>query len=163
MRVGDRHYVLPQGAGTLARYFAVPDPLRPGSMSYWHRMGTGELVPWPLRHNRWDHVVVQPHEVPARGADHRWLAEYQKRHEERVQEAKAAVCAAIEADPVSAGTRFAVHQTLCFCCGRQLTEEQSKVYGIGPDCRRNVDANTLALALEITARLHAALTFEAGT
>jgi hypothetical protein len=131
-------------------------------MSYWHRNKAGDLVPWPLRHNRWDHVVVDPSELPPGGfadwlAEERFRDEYAKKHEERVRAAMEIVGAAIEADPVTAGARFALHHTLCFCCGKPLTEDQSKAYGIGPDCRRDMDPDTLAQAVELTAKMHGAL------
>ncbi len=40
----------------------------------------------------------------------------------------------INADPAKAQMRFAVELTRCFCCGRMLTDEISRLRGIGPDC-----------------------------
>jgi len=40
----------------------------------------------------------------------------------------------INADPTTAQMRFAVELTRCFCCGRMLTDELSRLRGIGPDC-----------------------------
>lgn len=40
----------------------------------------------------------------------------------------------INADPAKAQMRFAVELTRCFCCGRMLTDEVSRLRGIGPDC-----------------------------
>lgn len=47
---------------------------------------------------------------------------------------KAAVLALINADPEKAGMRFAVELTRCRCCGRMLTDEDSRLRGEGPDC-----------------------------
>ena len=52
---------------------------------------------------------------------------------------KVAALDAINADPAEAGMRFAVELTRCMCCGRMLTDEVSRLRGVGPDCfgRRN--------------------------
>jgi hypothetical protein len=47
---------------------------------------------------------------------------------------KMAVLDLINADPNEAQMRFAVELTRCFCCGRMLTDEISRLRGIGPDC-----------------------------
>lgn len=47
---------------------------------------------------------------------------------------KAVVLDLINADPAEAQMRFAVELTRCFCCGRMLTDEVSRLRGIGPDC-----------------------------
>lgn len=45
-----------------------------------------------------------------------------------------AVLDLINADPDKAGMRFAVELTRCRCCGRMLTDEESRLRGEGPDC-----------------------------
>ena len=45
-----------------------------------------------------------------------------------------AVLDLINADPDRAGMRFAVELTRCRICGRMLTDEISRLRGIGPDC-----------------------------
>lgn len=45
-----------------------------------------------------------------------------------------AVLDLINADTAAAQMRFAVELTRCFCCGRMLTDEISRLRGIGPDC-----------------------------
>jgi len=142
-----------------ARFFAVPDPLRPGAMSYWSRTKNGETVPWPKRHNRWDHAVIPASEVPSEGfadwwAQERFREEYAARHADRVRAALDTVNAAIDADPFGAATSFALHFTVCFCCGKTLTDAQSKAYGVGPECIRNFTDNERARLIEITARMH---------
>jgi hypothetical protein len=47
---------------------------------------------------------------------------------------KIAVLDLINANPEEAQMRFAVELTRCFCCGRMLTDEVSRLRGIGPDC-----------------------------
>lgn len=44
------------------------------------------------------------------------------------------VLAEIVLDPDKAGMRFALELTRCRCCGRMLTDEISRLRGIGPDC-----------------------------
>jgi len=45
-----------------------------------------------------------------------------------------AVLDLINEDPAKAGMRFAVELTRCHICGRMLTDEISRLRGIGPDC-----------------------------
>jgi len=47
---------------------------------------------------------------------------------------KLAVLDLINENPHEAQMRFAVELTRCFCCGRMLTDEISRLRGIGPDC-----------------------------
>lgn len=47
---------------------------------------------------------------------------------------KVAALDAINANPAEAGMRFAVELTRCMCCGRMLTDEDSRLRGVGPDC-----------------------------
>lgn len=44
------------------------------------------------------------------------------------------VLAEILLDPDKAGMRFAMELTRCRCCGRMLTDEISRLRGVGPDC-----------------------------
>jgi hypothetical protein len=50
----------------------------------------------------------------------------------------ASVVEAIAADPVTAGKRFAELQMRCCMCGKGLTTDESKVIGIGPECRKGL-------------------------
>ncbi len=67
-----------------------------------------------------------------------------------------AVIEAIVVDPVAAGKRFAEWKLRCCMCGKALTNEESKVYGIGTECRRGIPTEVLAryLTPEV-GRLHA--------
>lgn len=47
---------------------------------------------------------------------------------------KVEVLRLINADPDEAAMRFAVELTRCHVCGRMLTDEISRLRGIGPDC-----------------------------
>lgn len=53
----------------------------------------------------------------------------------------------INADPAQAQMRFAVELTRCFCCGRMLTDEVSRLRGEGPDCwGRKQDRDEIGMA-----------------
>lgn len=47
---------------------------------------------------------------------------------------RAQVLDLINANPDEAAMRFAVELTRCHCCGRMLTDEVSRLRGVGPDC-----------------------------
>lgn len=58
-----------------------------------------------------------------------------------------AVLDLINANPAEAQMRFAVELTRCFCCGRMLTDEISRLRGIGPDCfGRRQDRDEIGMA-----------------
>jgi hypothetical protein len=54
------------------------------------------------------------------------------------------VRATIDADPHAALKRYADFSIRCCQCGRALTDDTSKVLGIGPECRRGIDPALLA-------------------
>lgn len=94
-------------------YYAVLDPDNADRMTYWWRR-TGrrdrpEFLAWPLK------------------VDQTARAGYTM-----------SIVAAIAADPVAAGKRFAQFTTRCCMCSRPLRDEKSKVCGIGPECRKSV-------------------------
>ncbi len=58
------------------------------------------------------------------------------------------VLAEILLDPDKAGMRFAMELTRCRCCGRMLTDEISRLRGIGPDCAgRRAEKDEIGMAL----------------
>lgn len=60
---------------------------------------------------------------------------------------KVEVLRLINEDPDKAGMRFAVELTRCYCCGRMLTDEISRLRGIGPDCYgRRQDRDEIGMA-----------------
>lgn len=109
-------------------YYAVPDP-DTGDMTYWMRTGRGELKAWPTR--RYDTRLC--------GKPYVWMA---------------AIRGAIEANPDVARARFAAFTSHCCICGKFLTDEASKVWGIGPDCRQKVSADFADACAGEIARLH---------
>jgi len=127
-----------------ARYFAVPDPLKPGALSLWRVRSNGpidrssSIEPWPASAKKtWG--IVRRADVPAdvlndSGALNKWLDEVETN-------ALQTVAATINADPEAAAQAFAKRAVRCFCCARPLTDAQSKAHGLGPDCRRRgIDA-----------------------
>jgi hypothetical protein len=139
-------------------YYAVPDPLDPAVMTYWRQRATmpsgrpavRAFNPWPDK-ARYGPVLYR-RDVPTETSRRREVLEA---HWERVRDYHRRVRESIEADPAAAGRRFAEWCIRCCCCGRALTEEQSKVLGIGPECRRGSDPGALAeLRVPKGGRLH---------
>jgi Family of unknown function (DUF6011) len=137
-------------------YFAVPDPLDPTKLSYWYRpkrgRKAGRLQPWPPRRNDWGalyrtDVLAQPPEE---------RDEYRIAHWKRIRAGREEVTRVIEADPTLAAARFAECHSICCCCGKSLTDERSKAYGVGPDCRSGLRPEALAALIAKMAEVHAA-------
>ncbi|MDT0306848.1 DUF6011 domain-containing protein [Streptomyces sp. DSM 44917] len=69
----------------------------------------------------------------------------------------ARVQAALEADPGTARRRFADFAIRCCHCGRTLHDDASKVFGIGPECRKGLSPQALAaIFAPAVAQAHAA-------
>jgi Family of unknown function (DUF6011) len=143
-------------------YFAVPDPLDPKwpdstRLAYWYRpkrgRQAGRIRPWPPRRNRWgvllrSDVLAQP---PGRERE-----VYQINHWTLVRAGRRWVAEQISEDPIGCAARFAASKSICCCCGKSLTDERSKTYGIGPDCRQGIRPEVLAALIERMAVAHAA-------
>jgi hypothetical protein len=131
-------------------YFAVPDPLDPAKLCYWYRpkrgKHAGRLQQWPPRRSDWG--VLYRRDVDGQPPEERDA--YRAAHWQRVRAARQEIAATIEADPTLAAARFAACHSICCCCGKGLTDERSRAYGIGPECRCGIDTKTLI-------RLHAAM------
>ncbi len=139
------------------RYFAVIDPLDPERMTYWFRSKrgrkAGRLRPWPKDRSPWSvHIRDLPE---AGGFDTPANRAYTDEYFARARIARAEIERAIETDPQTAAARFSRLQTTCCCCGKQLTEEHSKAYGIGPECRKGMPAELLARFTDAVGRAHA--------
>lgn len=137
---------LPEG------YYAVEDP-RAGveDMTYWRRKDKGKnkrpaFDPWPLK-ARYAPVlyskdlpegdVLRRLTLSKREYVHAWYKTLSWPYLEAIVES-------ILDDPVAAQHRFADLNTRCCNCGKKLTNDLSKVYGIGPECRKGLSAETLA-------------------
>jgi hypothetical protein len=142
-------------------YFAVPDPLDPDwpdstRLSYWYRpkrgRKAGEILPWPPQRNRWG--ALYRADVLAQPPDKRDV--YRLNHWTTVRAGRRWVEEVIANNPVECAARFAASKSICCCCGKALTDERSKTYGIGPDCRQGVAPAVLAALIEKMAAVHAA-------
>lgn len=70
-----------------------------------------------------------------RWAGRRFLNRYKSDYLARIpNDERATVTREILADEGKAALRFAKELTRCYCCGRMLTDEVSRLRGIGPDC-----------------------------
>ena len=142
-------------------YYAVPDP-DTCDMTYWMRTKRGQLKAWPATakvddygprlwfkpgHDR-EHVVPEGLTERERG---NWIrAWYDTVRNPWV----AKILAAIEREPDAARARFAAFTSHCCICGRTLTDEDSRVRGIGPDCIGRVPAAFAEACAREIARLH---------
>ncbi len=147
-------------------YYAVPAPDDPSQITYWRMSSKGQqhgLKPWP--HKASYGPVLYSKDVPTGlcGQDRqdwitRWAADVRWPWH-------AAIRDAIASDVPAAAKRFADLTIRCCCCGRTLTEDYSKVVGIGPECRSGVDPSALAHYLTPqVGRIHARhLTQEEGS
>ena len=129
---------LPEG------YYAVPDPrLGVDEMTYWRRL-PNKFGPWPPK-SRYGPMLaradlpdgLEPHSEEGQAFVRNW---FENVHEPYWR----AVVEAIAADPVAAGHRFADFAVRCCSCGKRLTNDLSKVYGIGPECRKGLSEEVLA-------------------
>lgn len=135
---------LPEG------HYAVIDPYDPGTVTYWRRKNLKtargarpDFGPWPLKARYGPVLYTRGVPAPLRGEARRaWIRDW---HAVNVVPYRAAVIEAIGADHVAAGKRFADLTSRCCSCGRTLTDDLSKVYGIGPECRSGLTAGLLAL------------------
>jgi hypothetical protein len=138
-------YTLPEG------YFAVPDPraLEADEMTYWYRGQKGRKTkrhvfsPWPSG-ARYGPQLTSWEDVPyPKGSEEAKL--YVRAFYKILGEPyRNAIEEIIHRDPVAAGQRFADWKTRCCFCGKALTNELSKVYGVGPECRKGLPAEVLA-------------------
>lgn len=130
--------------------YAIPDPHDSDTVSYWRRKdiktrsgGTrSQFAAWPLKARNGPILLKRDVPKQLRGRERSewvasWFADVRGLYE-------ASVIAAILADPVAAGTRFAELTSRCCSCARTLTDDLSKCYGIGPECRSGISADVLA-------------------
>ena len=120
-------------------YYATPDPDNPATMTYW-RAENGCLAIWPPKAWYGPARLLKRDTPQGRDAKLAWYTAWSNAWQSwatRVREA-------LETDPHGALRRFAEFSVRCCQCGRALTDDTSKVLGIGPDCRRGIDPAFLA-------------------
>ena len=129
-------------------YYAVLDPLNAGEMTYWRKKvrkrGGQSFGPWPQK-ARYGPTLTRkdlPEGVSERSEEGQAFIRDWYENVSRLY--KDAIVAAIVEDPVIAGQRFADWAIRCCCCGKGLTNDRSKVYGIGPECRKGMPGEVLA-------------------
>jgi hypothetical protein len=121
-------------------------------MTFWYHTAKGDRRPWPTRPQArygpvlWSKLKREPgphdHLVPdwlSRKASDAFVrkasdAFVRNWHEAVRKPWLATVNGAIDQDPDAAMARFAASATRCCICGRELTDPESKVNGIGPEC-----------------------------
>jgi hypothetical protein len=140
---------------TTPEYFAVPDPLDPDKLCYWyrHKRGrhAGQLSPWPPRRNRWGRLTwAEVNAQPERDRE-----DYQVAHWAKVRAARQQIQQAIADDPDLAAARWSLAHSSCCFCGKALTDQRSKAYGIGPDCRAGAPPEVLAELIRRMEQAHA--------
>lgn len=131
----------------MIEYLAIRDP-DTGDMTYW-RDGPRGLTAWPPR-AKYGPVLWRRenpghrYHIPAglRGEAQRawciaWWCDVREPWMAKIREA-------ITEDRATAGARFAAFSSRCCSCGRPLTADDSKVYAVGPECRRGVPDHVLA-------------------
>ncbi len=130
-------------------HYAIRDPHAPGTVTYWRRKDVKarsgvrpQFTAWPPKARNGPILLKRhvPKDLVGRERGEwlvRWFAEFRQPYND-------AVVAAIAADPITAGKRFADLTCRCCACGRALTDDHSKVYGIGPECRSDIPAEVLA-------------------
>jgi len=142
--------------------YAIVDPHDPETVSYWRRKDTKKrngsietsFAAWPPK-ARYGPILLK-RDVPQDlwGQERgewllRWLDETRQPYD-------SAVIASVLADPIAAGRRFAELTSRCCACARTLTDDLSKCYGIGPECRSEIPADVLAqYYVPALARAHA--------
>jgi len=128
--------LLPEG------YFVIPDPENGDEMSYWRRKDKGKhkrfsFEPSPLKAKYGPRLLTCDPRMKGLKGEARndyvrgWYKGVKWPYMDRVVET-------IADDPVLAGKRFAELQLRCCVCGKGLTTDESKVIGIGPECRKGM-------------------------
>lgn len=133
-------------------YFAIPDPLDPAKASFWYLPdGARAVSPWPPRRSRWGRLLKKdiPHDKKTEPEAYR---QFVRQHFAKVAAARIQADTLIARDPDAAAARFAALAVRCCFCGRELTDDRSRVYGVGPDCRAGAPAGLVdAIAEQVRA------------
>ncbi|WP_239404665.1 hypothetical protein [Frankia sp. Cj3] len=135
------------------RYFAVPDPLDPGQMSYWYRpvsgRKAGQVVPWPSR-SSWSALRRIPAAFDETVAPGPYRA-YVRSHHVAVGVALGQVDVLVERGPVGAAARFAALTGRCCRCGRKIRRADERGVSCGVDAAHRTDMSAEILGLLIDA------------
>ena len=142
------------------RYFAVLDPLDTSKMSYWYLPDKGrkkdQLQPWPPLRNKWGSLYDK--DIPEHSRENvnaEVFRAFLRAYFDRVRTAREEVERIISEDPGLAAARFSHLAIRCCYCGKTLTEERSKIYGVGPECRQGASPDYLARLIEMVKAVYA--------
>lgn len=134
-------------------YYAVPDPDDHGRMVYLRRNARGTLDPWPAKAKYGPRLLTKNVPDLLKGTERTdWIRQW---FSENSWPWWDSVHRAVTDDPVTAQARFAAFCSRCCFCGKLLTDEASKTYGIGPECRRGAPDEFLAHRVDAIGRVHA--------
>jgi hypothetical protein len=107
-------------------FYAIADPDNPTTVTSWSKRNGGFGM-WPRTVGRERAAGVDPWD---------WYGYCER------------AAGAILADPDAARARFAATATRCCVCGRALRSARWKMYGVGPECGRELSAAVLAALAE---------------
>lgn len=155
--------VKPRKKAPEASYFATAghyDRTGQTRLHYWYRVQRGEregqIRPWPPGRSHFGRLHLS--DIPDAGTCRETFdctpREWENWFWEDVKEVRRAAMREIEEHPEEAAARFAVLQSTCCCCGKALTDERSKAYGIGPECRAALSPEALKRISDQAAREH---------
>jgi Family of unknown function (DUF6011) len=146
-------------------YYAVwasYERTRQAQVHYWYRVrkgaDAGKIRAWPPGRTHFGRLYRAdiPDEKTCKETFGCTPREWQDRYWQDVRDAKQEALVEIRKHPDEAAALFAALESTCCCCGRALTDERSKVYGIGPECRAGMDPDVLRQISAETAKVHAA-------
>jgi Family of unknown function (DUF6011) len=157
--------VKPRKKAPEASYFATAghyDRTGQARLHYWYRVKSGRhegtIRPWPPGRSHFGVLCKRdiPDEQTCRATFDCTPDEWSRMFFADVKDVRTAALREIEEHPEEAAARFAVLQsTCCCCCGKALTDERSRAYGIGPECRAGLSPEALMRISEQAAREHA--------
>lgn len=147
----------PSYYATVGRY----DRIGRTRLHYWYRVqrgrDEGRIRPWPPGRSHFGRLALR--DIPDVGTCQEVFdctpREWEQRFWEDVKDVRQAAMREIAECPEEAAARFAVLQSTCCCCGKALTDERSKAYGIGPECRAGLTPEVLKVISDHAAREHA--------
>lgn len=132
-------------------YYAIEGPSELDGVTYWRKKGQ-EFKPWPPKARYGPIAEIKRSDLPADRMEREETL--RKLHTDQVLYI-AHAAGIIRSDVEVARARFARLCTRCWSCGKKLTDNASKVYGIGPDCRSGMSDEVLATSARAVGHAHA--------
>lgn len=121
-------------------YYATPDPNDPTTITYWRRHSSprDNLKAWPAKAAYGPRATQA--ELNAAPDPAKFMRDFSTARNAYYDQ----VVTALLHDTHAAARRFAELSTRCCICAHPLRDNTSKTYGIGPECRTGIPADTLA-------------------